>query len=318
MAIPQSMPSPWSSVLRASAALALGSCLLAGDARAQSVMGNGPAAPERQTPVDINKVRAAVGFDQKLGADVPLDLAFRDESGANVTLRSYFHGKPVILTPVYYGCPMLCTQVLNSLTSSLRALSLQPGQDFEIVSFSINPAEQPTLAAEKKEKYLRSLGQPAAAAGWHFLAPLALPGGEPKLAENGEPEGPGRDAVRALTSSVGFRYWFDRETGQYAHEPGFVVLTPDGKVAKYFFGLEYDARDLRFALIESSEGKIGSVVDQILMLCFHYDPTTGKYGLVITSVLRLVGAVFLLSLGGFIFLQLRRDRRAARAQTGGA
>lgn len=308
----------WTATLRRTSAQALGSCLLVLGAAAQGVMGGGPPVPERQTPVDIGKVRAAVGFDQKLGAAVPLELEFLDESGARVALRSYFGKKPVVLTPVYYGCPMLCTQVLNSLTSSLRALSLEPGKDFEIVSFSINPAEGPALAAEKKQKYIRSLGKPESAAGWHFLAPLPPPPGEPRLAENGESEGPGRDAVRALAGSVGFRYWFDRETGQYAHEPGFVVLTPDGKIAKYFFGLEYDARDLRFALIEASEGKVGSVVDQILMLCFHYDPTTGKYGFVLTSVLRLVGAVFLLFLGGFIFLQLRRDRRASRVQAGGA
>ena len=198
---------------------ALGALLLAGSAFAQGgMMGDPNPPPERKTPVDINKVRAAVGFDQKLGADVPLGLEFRDENGEQVRLQDYFGKLPVILTPVYYGCPMLCTQVLNGLVSSLRALGLEPGKDFQIVSFSISPTEEPALAAEKKEKYLHSLGLPAAAEGWHFLTALPLPAGERKLAEDGQPQGPGLDNIRALTKSIGFRSWFDREIGHYAHE----------------------------------------------------------------------------------------------------
>jgi protein SCO1/2 len=307
--------SPLESLRRALPALA--AVVLAGAASAQGMMGDPNPAPERKTPVDINMVRAQVSFDQKLGADVPLGLQFRDEDGEVVELRSFFGQKPVILTPVYYGCPMLCTQVLNGLTNSLRALGLEPGKDFQIVTFSINPAEEPTLAAEKKQKYLRSLGRPEAADGWHFLCALPLPAGERALAANGEPLGPGADAIHALAQSIGFRYWYDRELGQYAHEPGIVVLTGEGRISKYLFGIEFDARTLKFGLIEASAGKIGTVVDQLWMLCFHYDPATGRYGLVLMSILRIVGAVFLLFLVGFIVLQLRRDRRAARSQAGG-
>ncbi len=296
---------------------ALGSLLLAGSAFAQGMMGDSNTGPERKTPIDINAVRKEVSFDQKLGADVPLELSFRDETGALVELKSFFGKKPVILTPVYYGCPMLCTQVLNGLVTSLRALGLEPGKDFEIVSFSINPAEEPALAAEKKQKYLKSLGRPELGAGWHFLSALPLPAGERALAANGEPSGAGADAIHALTQAIGFRTWYDRELGQYAHEPGIVVLTPSGRVSKYLFGIEFDARTLKFALIEASDGKVGTLVDQLWMMCFHYDPATGKYGLVLTGALQIAAAIFLLSLGGFIVLQLRRERRASRLQAGG-
>lgn len=299
---------------------ALGGCvLLSGAALAQGgMMGDTNPAPERKTPVDINKVRAAVSFDQKLGAEIPLGLEFLDESGERVKLGDYFGKQPVLLTPVYYGCPMLCTQVLNGLVNSLRALGLEPGKDFQIVTFSVSPAEGPDLAAQKRDKYLASLGRPDAVDGWHFLSALPPPRGEPQYAENGERMGPGLDNIRALTQSIGFRYWYDRELGHYAHEPGIVVLTPQGRVSKYLFGIEFDARTLKYALIESSEGKVGTIVDQLLMLCFHYDPATGKYGLVLMRVLRAVGTVFLLVLCGFIVLQLRLERRKARALAGGA
>jgi len=288
---------------------ALGALVLASSSFAQSMMGDPNPPPARQTPIDINDVRKHVSFDQKLGADVPLGLQFRDEAGEIVELKSFCGQKPVILTPVYYGCPMLCTQVLNGLVTSLRALGLEPGKDFEIVSFSISPSEEPALAAEKKEKYLRSLGQTGAGAGWHFLTALPLPAGEPTLAADGEPLGPGADNIHALTQSVGFRYWYDRELGQYAHEPGIVVLTPGGRVSKYLFGIEFDARTLKFALIEASGGKVGTLVDQLWMMCFHYDPATGKYGLMLTGALKIAGAIFLIALSTFIFLQLRREHR---------
>jgi protein SCO1/2 len=264
-------------------------------------------------------VREQVAFDQKLGAKIPLELTFRDESGAQVQLAKFFDGKkPVLLTPVYYGCPMLCTQVLNSLVRAVRPLSLAPGKDFEILTYTINPAEEPALATEKRDKYLSLLGREGAEKGWHWVSPLPLPAGEPVLAANGEPAGPGTDAIHALSSSVGFRYYFDRETGEYAHEPGFVVLTPDGRISKYFFGIDYSALDLRLALVEASEGEVGTVVDRILMMCFHYDPKAGKYGFALTSSLRITGLVFLAALFGFIFLQLRRDRSGTRVTPGGA
>ncbi len=276
-------------------------------------------AASGQKPADIKEVREQVAFDQKLGAKIPLDLTFRDESGAEVQLAKYFNGnKPVLLTPVYYGCPMLCTQVLNSLVRAVRPLSLAPGQDFEILTYTINPTEEPALAVEKREKYLSLLGREGAENGWHWVSPMPLPAGDPVLAANGEPTGPGTDAIHALSNAVGFRYYFDRETGEYAHEPGFVVLTPDGRISKYFFGIDYSALDLRLALVEASEGKVGTVVDRILMMCFHYDPKTGKYGFALTNSLRITGAVFLAALFGFIFLQLRRDRSGTRMTPGGA
>jgi len=297
---------------------ALGALVLASSAYAQSMMGDPNPPPERKTPVDISAVRRAVSFDQKLGADVPLGLQFRDETGALVELKSFFGKKPVILTPVYYGCPMLCTQVLNGLVTSLRVLGLEPGKDFEIVSFSINPTEEPALAAEKKQKYLRSLGKSDAEAGWHFLTALPLPAGDARLAADGEVCGPGADNIHTLTQTIGFRTWFDRELGHYAHEPGIVVLTPGGRVSKYLFGIEFDARTLKFALIEASDGKVGTLVDQLWMMCFHYDPATGKYGLMLTGAMQVAAALFLLVLGTFLVRQLRRERRAGRPQAGGA
>jgi protein SCO1/2 len=298
---------PVNMILSTRAALgALGAFVLAG------------VAASAQKPADIKEVREQVAFDQKLGAKIPLELTFRDESGAQVQLAKFFDGKkPVLLTPVYYGCPMLCTQVLNSLVRAVRPLSLAPGKDFEILTYTINPAEEPALATEKRDKYLSLLGREGAEKGWHWVSPLPLPAGEPVLAANGEPAGPGTDAIHALSSSVGFRYYFDRETGEYAHEPGFVVLTPDGRISKYFFGIDYSALDLRLALVEASEGEVGTVVDRILM-CFHYDPKAGKYGFALTSSLRITGLVFLAALFGFIFLQLRRDRSGTRVTPGGA
>jgi protein SCO1 len=297
---------------------ALAALLFSGSAFAQGMMGDTNVVPARQTPIDISEVRKAVGFDQKLGGDVSLALQFRDESGAPVELKSFFGRKPVILTPVYYGCPMLCTQVLNGLVTSLRALGLEPGQDFEIVTFSINPTEGPALALEKKAKYLRSLGKPEADGAWHFLSALELPPGEHALAQNGEPLGRGAENIHALTQSIGFRTWYDRELGQYAHDPGIVVLTPEGRISKYLLGIEFDARTLKFALIEASGGKVGTLVDRFQMMCFLYDPATGKYGLMVTAGLQILGALFLVCLAGFIVLQLRRERRAARLQAGGA
>lgn len=277
------------------------------------------ASASAQKPADIKEIREQVAFDQKLGARIPLQLTFRDESGATVELSKYFSGnKPVLLTPVYYGCPMLCTQVLNSLVRAVRPLSLAPGEDFEILTYTINPTEEPALAVEKREKYLSLLGREGAERGWHWVSPMPLPAGDPVLASNGEPTGPGADAIHALSNAVGFRYYYDRETGEYAHEPGFVVLTPDGRISKYFFGIDYSALDLRLALVEASEGKVGTVVDRILMMCFHYDPKTGKYGFALTNSLRITGAVFLAALFGFIFLQLRRDRSGTRVTPGGA
>jgi protein SCO1/2 len=230
-----------------------------------------------------------ITIDQKLNEQLPLDLQFKDETGKIVTLRQYFGKKPVVLSFAYYECPMLCTLVLNGLVAALRALPLDLGKDFEAVNISINPKEKPALAASTKHTYAREYGRAGGEAGWHFLT--------------------GDEAsIRKAAAAAGYHYKLDPSTGQYAHATGIMVLTPDGKLSRYFYGLEYSARDLRLALVEASSGKIGSPVDQVLLYCFHYDPVTGKYGLVITHLIRLIGISTALALGLAIFIFLRRER----------
>ena len=234
-----------------------------------------------------------VGIDQKLGEQVPLDLGFRDEQGNTVKLGQYFGQKPVVLALVYYQCPMLCTQVLNGLTSALKVLKFDAGNEFEIVTVSFDARETPAMAAAKKENYLARYGRPQAAAGWHFLT--------------GE-----QASIDALTKSVGFRYAWDERGNQFAHASAIMVLTPEGKLAQYYYGIEYSPKDLRLGLVEASQNKIGNFVDKVLLYCFHYDPATGKYGVMIMNVLRLSAVATVLVLGGFMFLMFRRDLRAAR------
>ena len=231
-----------------------------------------------------------VGIDQRLDAQVPGELFFRDETGREVRLAEYFGQKPIILVFVYYECPMLCTLVLNGLVRALRAMPLTAGRDFTILTVSINPAETPTLAAEKKAAYIEHYGRAEARQGWRFLT--------------GDPP-----AIHRLAETVGFRYVYDPRTKQYAHAAGIMVLTPSGRVSRYFYGLEYSARDVRLGLVDASEGKIGSPVEKILLLCYRYDPSTGKYSLAILRVIRLAGAGTLLGLGLFLVIMFRRDRR---------
>ncbi len=232
---------------------------------------------------------ADVGIDQRLNEQVPLELAFRDETGKTVKLGSYFAGKPVILALVYYECPMLCTYTLNGLVRSMQALPFELGNEYVVVTVSFNPQEGPVLAAAKKKEYLSHYSRPGGAAGWHFLT-----GDEP--------------SIEALARAIGFRYHYDAETRQYAHAAALTVLTPHGKIARYFYGIEYSPRDLRFALEEASANRIGSPVDEVLLFCFHYDPATGKYGLLITRIVQLTGAGTVLLLGFFVAMMLRKDR----------
>ena len=241
-----------------------------------------------------------VGIDQKLDAQLPLDLTFHDESGRDVPLSSFFQTKkPVILAFVYYRCPMLCTQILNGLESSLKAVSFNPGQDFEIVSVSIDPKDTPEIAVSKKQLYLRRYGRANTANGWHFLT-----GEEPN--------------IKALADAAGFHYKFDPKTGQFAHASGVMIATPDGRLSRYFYGVEYAPRDVRLGLVEASMNKIGNPVDQILLFCYHYDPSTGKYGAVVMNIVRFAGAAFVLLCGTFLAVVLRRDFRADRRQLAGA
>jgi protein SCO1 len=231
-----------------------------------------------------------IGIDQRLGEQLPLDLVFKDEGGNPVALREFFGRKPVVLSFAYYQCPMLCTMILNGLTKAMRASTLELGRDFEVVNISIDPKETPALAAQKKEGYVREYGHPGAAAAWHFLT--------------GEEE-----AIRKATAAAGFRYRYDPENKQYAHASGIMVLTPDGKFARYFYGIEYSARDLKLGLVEAADRKIGSPADQVLLFCFHYDPVTGKYGLVIMNFVRILGSATVIVLASFMILMFRRERR---------
>jgi protein SCO1/2 len=232
----------------------------------------------------------AIGFDQNIDQHVPLDTTFRDESGATVRLGDYFGRRPVVLVFAYYDCPMLCTLVVNGLSSALGVLTLVPGQDFEIVTVSFNPRDTPAAAAAKKAVYLERYKHPGASDSWHFLT-----GDEP--------------SIERLTQAAGFRYTWDADTKQFGHPSGIIVLTPDGRLARYLFGIEYSPRDLRFGIIEASAGKVGTAVDSLLLYCYHYDPTTGRYGLIIMRAMRLAGAATVLALGAFIIVMIRRERR---------
>jgi protein SCO1/2 len=231
-----------------------------------------------------------IGFDQNLNAQVPLDTVLRDETGRTVHLGDYFGRRPVVMVFAYYDCPMLCTLSINGLSSALNVLSLAPGKDFEIVTVSFNPGDTPASASAKKGVYLDRYKRAGAAESWHFLT--------------GE-----QASIDRLTKAAGFRYAWDEATRQFAHPTGVMVLTPDGRLARYLFGIEYGPRDLRFAIVEASAGRIGSAVDALLLYCYHYDPMTGRYGLVIMRAMRIAGAVTVLALGGFIFLMVRREKR---------
>jgi protein SCO1/2 len=242
--------------------------------------------PEKDTNVSLTR---DVSIEQKLNEQVPLDLTFRDESGQTVTLRQYFGKKPVLLTLVYYECPSLCGLVLQGLLKSLRVINYTPGEQFEIVTVSISPIETPELAAAKKANFLKEYGREEAAAGWHWLT------GDEKN-------------IRALADAVGFRYVYDPKTKQYAHAAGIMLLTPSGKISRYFYGIEYSPRDLRLGIIDASQGKVGSLVEKVILFCYQYDPTTGKYGLLVVRLIQLGGLVTLLILGGFIGTMFYRER----------
>jgi protein SCO1/2 len=255
-------------------------------------------APGQAQPV-LPPVLREVGFDQRLDEQVPLDLTFRDEAGRPVRLREYFDGKPVILVLAYYRCPMLCTEVLNGVVRALLDISLTVGKDFNVLTISFDPRERPELAAAKKTTYLERYGRPGAEEGWHFLT--------------GDEE-----PIKRLTAAVGFRYVYDEDSGQYAHPSGIMVLTPTGKISRYFYDIKYSPGDLRLGLVEASESRIGSPVDQVLLYCFHYDPVEGKYGPAVMTFVRLGGVLTLLVLSWFFIVLWRREWRRARAETGTA
>jgi protein SCO1/2 len=233
-----------------------------------------------------------VGIDQRLNYQVPLDLAFVDEHGKDVKLGDYFGKRPVLLAMVYYECPMLCTQVLNGVVGALKTLSFDVGKEFDVVAVSINPREGPGLASQKKAAYIERYGRPQTEPGWHFLT--------------------GREEnIQALAKAVGFRYEYDEERKQYVHGAGVELLTPKGVIARYFFGIEFAPRDLRLGIIEAADEKIGSAIDTVMLLCFHYDPTTGKYGPAVMAMVRVGAALTVVAFGTFLFVSSRRGRAAA-------
>jgi len=229
-----------------------------------------------------------VGIDQKLNDAIPLDLAFRDEESNVVPLSTFFGQKPVVLALVYYNCPMLCTQVLNGLDRSLKDVPMDIGKDFDVVTLSIDPSETPRLAAAKRDLYTGIYGRPGAVEGWHFLT--------------GE-----ESEIRKLANAVGFRYAYDADSKQFAHASAVLVLTPGGKISRYFYGIAYAARDMRLGLVEASEGKIGSPMDQVLLFCYHYDPETGKYGLLISRVIKAGALLTVLAIGILILVLSRNE-----------
>jgi protein SCO1/2 len=239
-----------------------------------------------EVPVQLRNV----GIEQKLNKRVPLDIELRDETGATVQLQKYFGSKPVILSFVYYGCPRLCSMQLTGMLKSLRALSFTAGREFDVVNVSFDARETPALAAKKKASYVEGYGRPGSESGWHFLTGDEVP-------------------VRRLTDSAGYKFDYDPRTDQFSHASAIMVLTPEGRLARYFYGIEYSTRDLRLALIEAADGKIGTAADQVLLYCFDYDPDTGRYSMSILRSIRIGGVGVLFAIAAFVTISLRRERR---------
>ncbi len=232
-----------------------------------------------------------VGIEQHLDAQVPPDLAFVDDTGRNVKLGDYFGKKPLILNLVYYNCTMLCGEALAGLTGAMKMVKFDVGNEFDVITVSFNPQETPDIAAAKKQDYLKRYGRPGAAYGWHFLT------------------GPA-ESINALTKAVGFQYQYDPKINQYAHATAIMVLTSQGRISRYFYGVDYPPKDLRMGLVEASQGKIGNAVDQVLLYCYHYDPATGKYGAIVSNILRLGAGLTILIVGGLLLILFRLEKLA--------
>jgi protein SCO1/2 len=230
-----------------------------------------------------------VGIEQRLDAQVPPGLTFLDDTGRTVKLGDYFGKKPLILNLVYYTCTMLCGEALAGLTGAMKMVKFDVGNEFEVVTVSFNPQETPAIAAAKKADFIKRYGRPGAASGWHFLT------------------GPA-ESINALTKAVGFQYQYDPRIKQYAHATAIMVLTPEGRISRYFYGVDFPPKDLRMGLVEASENKIGNLTDQVLLYCYHYDPQTGKYGAVVNNMLRLGAAVTIVMLGGFLLILFRLEK----------
>ncbi|MGA2389615.1 MAG: SCO family protein [Candidatus Sulfotelmatobacter sp.] len=268
--------------------LALLSFFAASSAVAQ--LNNGVMSPPANTrPPRLQNV----GIDQHLDAQVPPDLAFVDESGKAVKLGDYFGRKPLILNLVYYNCTMLCGEALAGLSSAMRLVKFDVGNEFDVVTVSFDPRDTPQMAAVKKADYVKRYGRPNAAAGWHFLTGSA-------------------QSIDVLARTVGFQYQYDEKSNQFAHATAIMLLTPQGRISRYFYGVDFPPKDLRMGLVEASQNKIGNAVDAVLLYCYHYDPQTGKYGAMVANILKLAGAATILLLGGLIFTLWRLDRSVSR------
>ncbi len=249
--------------------------------------------PSQSTTSGLPDALKSVGIEQKLGEQLPLDTEFKDEDGKTVKLGSYFNnGRPVILALVYYECPMLCNQVLNGLTGSLKGISFDAGKEFDVVAISFDAREndKPDLAKNKKASYMERYGRAGTEKGWHFLTGT-------------------QGSIDKVTSSAGFTYRWDEKSGQFAHAAGVMVTTPEGKMSRYFYGIDYSPKDIKFGLMESAASKVGNPAEQLLLYCYHYDPATGKYGLAILRVMRVGGVLTLVGLGAMVFVFWRRNKK---------
>jgi protein SCO1/2 len=248
------------------------------------------AVPAGAQQATVPSILRQVGIEQNLNQQVPLELMFRDESGNSVRLGDYFGKKPIVLSLVYFDCPALCTEVLNGELRSFLSISLNVGKDFDVVTVSFEPKDMPALAKAKRDVYAGKYGRAGAVDGWHFLT-----GEQP--------------SIDALTRAVGFHYAYDSKSRQYAHGAAIMILTPGGRIARYFYGVQYPARDMRLGLVEASQGRIGTPTDQAMLFCYQYDPATGKYGLMVMNIVRTGALLTVLLLGLFMFVMFRRDRR---------
>lgn len=249
--------------------------------------------PASSEPNGLPEALKTIGIEQKLGNQLPLDTQFKDESGNMVKLGSFFgNGRPVVVAFVYYECPMLCNQVLNGLTGSLKGISFDAGKEFDVVAISFDAKEfdKPDLAKNKKANYLERYGRPGSEKGWHFLTGT-------------------EESIAAVTSAAGFSFKWDEKSGQFAHAAGVMVATPEGKMSRYYYGIDYSPKDLKFGIMESAESKVGNPAEQLLLYCYHYDPATGKYGLAILRVMRLGGIATLIGMAAVGFMFWKRNKR---------
>lgn len=278
----------WHSLSCALVSLALASALASAQTMSNGIMG----PPSNARPPRLENV----GIDQHLDAQIPPNLTFVDDAGHSVMLGEYFGKKPLILNLVYYNCTMLCGEELAGLTSAMKLVKFDLGKEFEVVTVSFDPRETPDIAAAKKKDFVSRYGRPGAAEGWHFLTGSA-------------------DSINALAKAVGFKYQYDPKTNQYAHATAIMIVTPQGHISRYLYGVDFPPKDVRLGLVEASQQKIGNPVDQVLLYCYHYDPATGKYGAVVNNILRLGGGVTIVLLGGLLLILFRLDKSASRRRS---